>query len=804
MEPERPATAEIAAAIDGFFDDFRKPDSEGEDTTGPDLKPSDEDHTELDTSTAPTSPKLIAQQVFCVLESLLRRCQESRVLMREHLELSRRAKAVLKERAQGRTKPARSGVNREGIETRLRAAVKQWPQVLIERDSNQRHYDQYLQQLEQEREERSKRVKEIRSEFKVFCMEIARDIFKGNKSALERVKQTLARREEISKELHKKRLISVGLGSQEAQLKRMIAAKDQLGDGLHLMDFEQLKIENQTLEEKIEERNQEALHLKKKISGTVQVLTHVREKLKFVEEEYEKYRSVVEEKEAVLLKQKKEIQELKAYCEATKQRLRKKEKECLVVVDPILLEDIERLKEKKLCLEREVKDLRERYNKGSSKEDLTESGPSQVGKVAKSNDGPEQVIIDDASDNAQESVSFTTALKREYHSLTTYSPSKFRCLLAARALSVADNFEIIGGVPTFVWKSFCPFIRVAYAISSDGNRITIREGWHTLCVNDMMKNFSLVATWEANKYADIDYFAYHDNTNDKLIVGFSDSTVALMQIVTEPDDAIEDAWTREKQFGRLEIMEESGILDECEDTRSMRFVVDPDRSDSSVYAKDSDCTKGVIPVSYTTQDGLQNTHINSSFINDGAHRDCSSFRKTTSFEIVDENDEKLLYSTISSGTEFKRYAIEDQSTEIIRQGIGFSACGRYSVNWKCKQTENKIEFCEQSNSRFYPRTTSEICLGEDVVFVKGQFLKRDDNVIRELEYYNQKDTPILSILVIGSNVAKLIFWDLIVDRALKEININMEQVKLELKLIKLNYSLSFVVPTVETLPRCLC
>jgi len=45
--------------------------------------------------------------------------------------------------------------------------------------------------------------------------------------------------------------------------------------GLHLIDFEQLKIENQTLNEKIEERNEELLKLRKKTTTTVQVLTHL-------------------------------------------------------------------------------------------------------------------------------------------------------------------------------------------------------------------------------------------------------------------------------------------------------------------------------------------------------------------------------------------------------------------------------------------------------------------------------------------------------------------------------------------------
>ena len=68
---------------------------------------------------------------------------------------------------------------------------------------------------------------------------------------------------------------------QEMQLKQ----KEELAEGLHLIDFEQLKIENQTYNEKIEERNEELLKLRKKITSTVQVLTHLKEKLQFVQAE---------------------------------------------------------------------------------------------------------------------------------------------------------------------------------------------------------------------------------------------------------------------------------------------------------------------------------------------------------------------------------------------------------------------------------------------------------------------------------------------------------------------------------------
>jgi len=70
--------------------------------------------------------------------------------------------------------------------------------------------------------------------------------------------------------------------NQLANKDKLLKKKEQLADGLHLIDFEQLKIENQTLNEKIEERNEELHKLKKKVTQTVVQLSHTREKEQYV------------------------------------------------------------------------------------------------------------------------------------------------------------------------------------------------------------------------------------------------------------------------------------------------------------------------------------------------------------------------------------------------------------------------------------------------------------------------------------------------------------------------------------------
>ncbi len=85
--------------------------------------------------------------------------------------------------------------------------------------------------------------------------------------------------QEKEEEVQRVRLKNIHLINQLKRIEQTLRQKEELAEGLHLIDFEQLKIENQSLNEKIEERNEELLKLRKKTTTTVQILTHVREKL---------------------------------------------------------------------------------------------------------------------------------------------------------------------------------------------------------------------------------------------------------------------------------------------------------------------------------------------------------------------------------------------------------------------------------------------------------------------------------------------------------------------------------------------
>jgi len=79
--------------------------------------------------------------------------------------------------------------------------------------------------------------------------------------------------------IEKLRLKNATLKNQIQKMEQQLQQKEEMGEVLHVIDFDQLKIENQQYLEKIEERNNELLRLKLTTGKTVQVLNNLKKKL---------------------------------------------------------------------------------------------------------------------------------------------------------------------------------------------------------------------------------------------------------------------------------------------------------------------------------------------------------------------------------------------------------------------------------------------------------------------------------------------------------------------------------------------
>ena len=100
----------------------------------------------------------------------------------------------------------------------------------------------------------------------------------GKKLPPKMIKEWEEADEAKDQQVNQYRLQNIALRNQLANKQKQLRKREQLADGLHLIDYEQLKIENQTLNEKIEERNEELHKLKLKMTHNVNMLSHYREK----------------------------------------------------------------------------------------------------------------------------------------------------------------------------------------------------------------------------------------------------------------------------------------------------------------------------------------------------------------------------------------------------------------------------------------------------------------------------------------------------------------------------------------------
>jgi len=164
-----------------------------------------------------------------------------------------------------------------------------------------------------------------------------------------------------AREMEKTHLKNITLRITHKKLEQKLKLKEQLAEGLHLIDFEQLKIENQTLSEKVEERNEELTKLRKKNIVTVQVLTHLKEKLRFVQHENETTKSKLSKLEVEVASKREKLRKLKKEKDSLKtDNLSLKHKQGLSS-NELLIMDYENRKHEIQDLKKLVKELKDQH-----------------------------------------------------------------------------------------------------------------------------------------------------------------------------------------------------------------------------------------------------------------------------------------------------------------------------------------------------------------------------------------------------------------------------------------------------------
>ncbi|GIL43579.1 hypothetical protein Vafri_1283 [Volvox africanus] len=346
LRGSRPNSAAIAQEIEGFEDDFMERVEEE-----PEEEMMEEEEEEEDLG--PSIEELIA-----------RAQQEQARLMEANDALQRRARMALDFRNKGRPPVNRDLSRLDGAATRYRAALRQWIEILEERDSVESHYQTTIFDMKSELEERIKRADDISKAYKHFRLEVAKSA-EHSKTSRPISEKLLAQMESEDaakeEEVQRVRLKNIHLTNQLRRIEQTLRQKEELAEGLHLIDFEQLKIENQSLNEKIEERNEELLKLKKKTTTTVQILTHVREKLQFIEKENAALASQLSALEAELADKRDRLGRAKAERDTLRAKGRKIKESGSNITSTQLLDDIEIQKEKRETLAAAIEEAQRQY-----------------------------------------------------------------------------------------------------------------------------------------------------------------------------------------------------------------------------------------------------------------------------------------------------------------------------------------------------------------------------------------------------------------------------------------------------------
>ncbi|XP_067876174.1 coiled-coil domain-containing protein 96 [Heterodontus francisci] len=186
----------------------------------------------------------------------------------------------------------------------------------------------------------------------------------GRHAALLELERIQTIEEQKEKEMRQIRFLTIKMKNKLKFYEHQLKAKEELAGGLNLIDYEQLKIENQSYSEKIEERNEEVTKMRKKIEFTIGVMTHIKEKLEYVETENMEKKTQLMDLEAIVAQKREILTKTKQARDRVRAANFKLKEKCGLLCNKVLLRDFEenvdasdRLRHKLEALKRRHADL---------------------------------------------------------------------------------------------------------------------------------------------------------------------------------------------------------------------------------------------------------------------------------------------------------------------------------------------------------------------------------------------------------------------------------------------------------------
>ena len=223
-----------------------------------------------------------------LFESYLSRQQEPTQAQAQTLELEDK---TTKDKVKKRKEKTIVETIQLTINQKCEVATREIEEVRDELEKDKSEWGKIIDNLKAETEEVDIRIAEV----KKALFEFKRDILstavnnRTGKVVAERVQRYYEDRIR-SKEtiIEKVRLKNATLKVQKGKLQSQLKQKEEMGEVLHAIDFDQLQIENKQYQTRIEERNTQLLKLKKSAGNTVQILNVYKTKLSQLTRESDK------------------------------------------------------------------------------------------------------------------------------------------------------------------------------------------------------------------------------------------------------------------------------------------------------------------------------------------------------------------------------------------------------------------------------------------------------------------------------------------------------------------------------------
>uniref|UniRef100_T1IHW2 CCDC113/CCDC96 coiled-coil domain-containing protein n=1 Tax=Strigamia maritima TaxID=126957 RepID=T1IHW2_STRMM len=147
-------------------------------------------------------------------------------------------------------------------------------------------------------------------------------------------------------------------GAVNSQTGEKLTENEGLAGGHHMYDFEQLKIENQAYNEKIEERNEELSKLRRKIMNTLQVMGHIKEKIYFMANENETTKRILAELDADANKKREHLSKMKQVKDSLREDRGKLQQKSGLLGKSLMLRDMRLKQENVIQLKNELNNLK--------------------------------------------------------------------------------------------------------------------------------------------------------------------------------------------------------------------------------------------------------------------------------------------------------------------------------------------------------------------------------------------------------------------------------------------------------------